>query len=223
MSKLTLPRTFPFDDPTVPYLVEPMQVADLGQVMQIEKDAFSAPWPASAYRYELTQNDVSTYLVLKVRRPSRMVQEMEEVERSQRNSIATAVERAARLVRRGSVPILAYGGFWTILDEGHISTLAVHPKWRGHGLGEMMLAALIDAAVVGGAREVTLEVRVSNIVAQNLYRKYSFTVVGRRKRYYHDNNEDALLMTLSDAPGSAYQARYVILKEELRARLSDSL
>ncbi len=68
-------------------------------------------------------------------------------------------------------------------------------KWRGRGIGELMLLAMIERSIELGAHEVTLEVRVSNTVAQNLYRKYGFEVVGRRPGYYRDNNEDADLMT----------------------------
>jgi ribosomal protein S18 acetylase RimI-like enzyme len=61
MSLLVLPSRFPFDDPALPYRVDPMQVSDLRQVMDIEREAFPSPWPVSAYRYELTQNELSTY------------------------------------------------------------------------------------------------------------------------------------------------------------------
>jgi ribosomal-protein-alanine N-acetyltransferase len=108
-----------------------------------------------------------------------------------------------------------------ILDEGHISTIAVHTQWRGRGLGEWMLVAMIDAAVLRGAEEITLEVRVSNRIAQNLYEKYAFAQVGLRKRYYHDNNEDALIMTTPRVSDRAFAAQYAALKGALHKRMQD--
>jgi ribosomal-protein-alanine N-acetyltransferase len=110
-----------------------------------------------------------------------------------------------------------------IVDEAHISTIAVHPKWRGRGLGEMVLVAMIDAAIQRGAAEVTLEVRVSNLVAQSLYRKYAFVQVGRRKGYYHDNREDALIMTTPKVSETGFAEPYGQLKGKLRKRLMQHL
>ena len=204
MSELVLPDTFPFADPALPYVVEKMCAQDLDQVMPIEQACFPAPWPASAYRHELTQNALSSYLVL------RQARSTDDPRRS----------RLLRLFGKGSSPpILAYGGFWIILDEGHVSTLAVRPDRRGQGLGEMMLVALMDAAILRGAGELTLEVRVSNDVAQSLYHKYGFVQVGLRKRYYHDNNEDALIMTTPRVDEKEFGVRYAALKGALQERL----
>jgi len=207
MPLLVLPSRFPFDDPALPYRVDPMQVSDLRQVMDIEREAFSSPWPVSAYRYELTQNELSTYLVLKLRQPA-------PTSRGGRWGGMTPPLR-----RRLVETVLGYGGFWMIVDEAHISTIAVHPKWRGRGLGELMLVALIDAAIQRGALEATLEVRVSNLVAQNLYDKYAFAQVGRRKGYYHDNREDALIMTTPRMDEAGFTERYRQLKVELQQGL----
>ena len=91
--------------------------------------------------------------------------------------------------------VVGYVGFWFIVDEAHISTLAVHPDYRGYGLGELLLQTAIDDAEQLNAKIITLEVRISNQIAINLYRKHDFKDVGSRPRYYRDNNEDALLMT----------------------------
>jgi len=100
--------------------------------------------------------------------------------------------------------LAGYLGYWLLVDEMHISTLAVHPDLRGQGLGERLLLSGLDQARRQGAELATLEVRPSNETAVALYRKYGFTLVGRRRAYYRDNNEDALLMTLtglSSRPG----------------------
>jgi ribosomal-protein-alanine N-acetyltransferase len=93
--------------------------------------------------------------------------------------------------------IEGYLGYWLLIDEMHISTLAVHPEMRGRGIGERLLRAGLEQAWIQGAEMSTLEVRPSNEVAIALYRKYGFEVVGRRRAYYQDNNEDAVLMTLT--------------------------
>ena len=192
MARITLPRTFPFVDPALPYTADWMRPRDVRQVMPIEKASFPAPWPTLAYRYELTKNDLSSYLVLR------------------ENEGATSEAR-----------VVAYGGFWLILDEGHISTLAVDPALRGRGLGEWMLVVLIETAILRGAGELTLEVRASNHVAQGLYRKVGFLQVGLRARYYHDNGEDALIMTTPRIDERGFQQHYRALVESLRERLGE--
>lgn len=97
---------------------------------------------------------------------------------------------------RGTLRLTGYIGLWMIVDEVHISTLAVHPRFRRLGIAsELLQAALVKAAHMG-ASSATLEVRVSNEAAVGLYRKFGFSIVGRRERYYRDNDEDAYLMTL---------------------------
>ncbi len=91
--------------------------------------------------------------------------------------------------------IVGYGGIWLMVDEAHVTTFAVHPAYRRRRIGERMLIALLDLAVDRGAREATLEVRLSNLAARRLYEKYGFRPVGIRPRYYSDNQEDALIMT----------------------------
>ncbi len=91
--------------------------------------------------------------------------------------------------------VVGYGGIWLMVDEAHVTTFAVHPSFRRRRIGERMLIALLDLAVDRGAREATLEVRLSNLAARRLYEKYGFRPVGIRPRYYSDNQEDALIMT----------------------------
>ncbi|MCA1032901.1 ribosomal protein S18-alanine N-acetyltransferase [Bacillus timonensis] len=90
--------------------------------------------------------------------------------------------------------IIGYCGMWIIVDEAHITNIAVLPHYRGKKLGEALLTQAIKCAEELGAISITLEVRVSNIVAQSLYRKFGFKDGGIRKQYYSDNLEDALVM-----------------------------
>lgn len=112
--------------------------------------------------------------------------------------------------------IVGYAGFWLILEEAHVTTVAVHPDHQGQGLGEQLLIALIDAALERGARWMTLEVRVSNIGAQALYKKYGFESLGRRRGYYQNDGEDALVMWTEHMGSPEYQERLA----QLRARFA---
>ena len=90
--------------------------------------------------------------------------------------------------------VLGFGGMWLILDEAHITNIAVHPKYRNLKLASLILESLISVAEQECALSMTLEVRVSNINAQKLYNKYNFITAGRRKAFYQDNKEDCLIM-----------------------------
>lgn len=90
--------------------------------------------------------------------------------------------------------IAGYCGVWVIIDEAHITNIALHPDYRGMKLGEALMSKAIRFAKSRGALTMTLEVRVSNTVAQNLYKKLGFVEGGIRKGYYSDNQEDALVM-----------------------------
>jgi len=147
--------------------IQPMSVRDIPAIEELEKRCFSAPWPGEVYRHELTSNRYGSYWVM----------------------------RCASKSGEETPPILAYGGYWLMGQEAHIVTLATHPDYRRQGLGRRLLQSMIDKAVEAGANEITLEVRASNHAAQALYRSMGFVVVGVRKHYYHDNGEDAILMT----------------------------
>ncbi|GAC1581670.1 MAG: hypothetical protein NVS3B7_16830 [Candidatus Elarobacter sp.] len=116
--------------------------------------------------------------------------------------------------------IVAYGGIWVILEDSHVTTIAVHPDYRGLKLGEEMLLKLLDEAIAQGASWITLEVRESNDVGQKLYRKYGFTTVSTRRGYYSDNGENALVMWAGNLKGELYAARLVVLRTALDAEIA---
>ncbi|MBV6686212.1 ribosomal protein S18-alanine N-acetyltransferase [Bacillus sp. JRC01] len=90
--------------------------------------------------------------------------------------------------------IAGYCGVWMVVDEAHITNVAVLPSHRGKGYGELLMRKIMEMAIESGARVMTLEARLSNVPAQSLYRKLGFQNGGIRKRYYSDNQEDALVM-----------------------------
>jgi ribosomal-protein-alanine N-acetyltransferase len=85
---------------------------------------------------------------------------------------------------------------WLIVDEAHVATIATDPEYRRQGIGRRLLAHALRRLITDGARSSFLEVRESNVAAQDMYRKFGYEVTGRRRRYYRDNDEDAILMTL---------------------------
>lgn len=154
---------------TLSYVIEPMRLRDVGAVLEVEKRSFSAPWSRAAFMSELLTNDRAYYFV------------------------------ARTTERRGPLPwnvgrIIGYIGVWLVHDEGHITNVAVHPDFRGLGIGRRLMEFVIDFCRKGGASRMTLEVRVSNMIAQRLYRDLGFVSAGIRPGYYRDNNEDALIM-----------------------------
>jgi ribosomal-protein-alanine N-acetyltransferase len=107
--------------------------------------------------------------------------------------------RMARyLVARAGDAVVGFAGVWMMVDEAHITTFGVHPDWRRQGVGRRLLLGVFELAEALRAARLTLEVRVSNAPAQALYRAFGFAVVGRRRAYYTDDGEDALVMTTPD-------------------------
>ncbi len=113
--------------------------------------------------------------------------------------------------------IVGYAGMWVMVDEAHITTFAVDPGWRRRGVGDRILVALLDVAVERGARDATLEVRVSNLGARRLYEKFGFRPVGIRPRYYSDDFEDALVMTTPPFDDPDLRARLATLRALIAA------
>jgi ribosomal-protein-alanine N-acetyltransferase len=143
-----------------------MSIADVPEVVRIDRLSFARPWPERTYQYEIEENPASHLLVAEPAEEGR--------------------------------PIVGYLGYWLIIDEMHISTLAVDPDHRRMGIADDLLEGALDRAAEQGGRLATLEVRESNVAAIQLYRKHAFEVVGRRARYYRDDGEDAILMTRLD-------------------------
>ena len=115
--------------------------------------------------------------------------------------------------------LLGFGCLWAILDEAHITILAVHPHHRRQGLGQALLIALLQAAFARGLSRATLEVRASN-AACLLYQKFGFKVAGRRRRYYQDTGEDALVLWRSGLQHPAFKETLAIWHQQAQERLS---
>jgi [ribosomal protein S18]-alanine N-acetyltransferase len=172
------------------YALVPLAEAHIDGVMAIESCSFGVHhWSTTSFRNELN-NQMAYYAVLQ-RLPS----------------------------ANEALPfVLGYTGCWLVMDEGHITTLASHPAYRGLSLGEVLLQHLLAWLRHRKAQTATLEVRESNLVAQNLYYTYQFTTCGWRPRYYQDNDEAAVLMRspLLGAPSSV--ALWLQRQQRLRER-----
>lgn len=120
---------------------------------------------------------------------------------------------ARYVVAREDGRAIAYAGVWFVLDEGHITNIAVHPDRRRMGYGELVTRRMIQLAADSGMSWMTLEVRRSNVAAQSLYHKLGFIDVGYRKRYY-ENKEDALIMALERLPEAHPEDDPMLIVEE---------
>jgi [ribosomal protein S18]-alanine N-acetyltransferase len=114
--------------------------------------------------------------------------------------------------------IVGYAGLWLMVDEAHVTTFAVAPERRREGIGEVLLGEVLTLSSEIGATVATLEVRASNMPARKLYEKYGFQPVGVRRRYYTDDNEDALIMTTPELASREMRVRLARLEAELIAR-----
>ena len=181
--------------------VRAMQHADIPSVVPIERLCFGDRWTAAAFAAEL-DNPSSTYII---------------AERLHGTEGPTAQSGVAEGPVPGQGQIIGYAGFWLILEEAHITTIAVNPSEQGKKIGEQLLLHLIREASARGAKWLTLEVRVSNTVAQRLYEKYGFSSLGKRRGYYQDDGEDALVMWTENIWQEAYQARLARLEAQFRS------
>ncbi len=201
------------------YFLQSMHEDDIPRVQEIERQSFTAPWSANTYRRELKQPETSRYLVARSSPtlPDDDLLSPPVRKRSIWRSLLPAMFDAPH--PPSPYPIVGYAGLWLMVDEGHITTIAVAPSHRGQGIGELLLNGLIDQAIDIKAERLTLEVRISNESAQRLYLKYGFHPSGTRPRYYTDNGEDALIMWTDVIHDEPFQKRLEELRERLAHRL----
>lgn len=194
------------------YSIRPMELGDVHQVAEVEREAFSMPWPTTNFRRELMFNKSAHYLVAyddAVERKE-LASENETVDCSGRPSGSKLEMLRSGLKRLFSEEVAPVGrrelivgfiGIWFLVDETHLANIAVREAYRRRGIGGLLVSSAIELAVERNAQFVTLEVRASNEAAQTLYEKYGFTRVAIRHGYYTDKKqsegivEDAVIMT----------------------------
>lgn len=198
----------------MPYALRPMLPEDAQAVAEIEREAFPTTWPPTPFRKEL-HNRLARYLVSY--QPSDdgagQPDDRPPAEPPTQGSLLSRLLQglwpgAGRAPVDAEGPrefIPGYVGMWFMADEAHITAIAVRESFRGRGIGELLLIGCVELSILRKAREVTLEVRVTNDQAQALYKKYGFELAGVRKRYYTDNNEDAYIMTTGAIQSAEYR------------------
>jgi [ribosomal protein S18]-alanine N-acetyltransferase len=186
-------------------VVEPMTLDDLGAVMAIDQASFPRPWPETSWRYEIERNTHARNFVARTTLPAA----------ARRSWLRRLLPVKGTPAEAPSQVITGIACMWVVLDEAHLATIAAHPEYRGRKIGERVLAHCVAEARRVNCATMLLEVRVSNIAAQGLYRKYGFVVTGERKRYYSDNQEDAFLMNILDLQSAGYAAQLTALQAAL--------
>jgi ribosomal-protein-alanine N-acetyltransferase len=201
-----------------------MEKGDLAQVNEIDREAFPSQWPPPNYRQEL-QNRLAHYLV--AIDDTRTIAEAKGKESKKQSRLLAWLapwlkpgysrdEAPSRYTRQC---IVGFTGIWLMVDEAHVTNIAVSQQYRRRGIGELLLIATIDLARELKANTMTLEVRASNIAAQNLYSKYGFVQMGIRNGYYLDNRENAIIMSTENITSASFQEHIRQLRESLGKKL----
>jgi ribosomal-protein-alanine N-acetyltransferase len=165
-----------------PLMIRPMKLEDVPRVHEIDVLSFALPWPEKSFLFELNENPTTLAVVAELKSPY-----------AESGVVGMAV-------------------VWIVVDEAHIATIAIHPDYRGNGYGKKLLAESLRRAIRRGVTQATLEVRDHNLLAQSMYQKFGFIVVGRRPHYYMDNGDDAVIMTVNHLGG-----QYIDWLDKLRA------
>lgn len=198
------------------YRLRPMDLEDIPQAIEIEREAFPTMWPATAFRRELEHNRLARYVVFE---NSAAAVPTEAASASRPAILGRWLRWLPQRFSRQQPPpqalLLGLVGVWLMVDEAHIVTIAVRETHRRQGIGESLLIAAIELAAASDQPVVTLECRVSNYAAQALYEKYGFRRVGIRPRYYADN-EDAIIMTTEPIQSAVHQDMFRRRKAEHR-------
>ena len=197
------------------FSVRLMNNNDISEVAVIERQAFPTMWPPIPFKKEL-DNKLTEYFVIDYKLDDELVSPKFNLNTSFIIKSLKKLQDVFSLKKSGpkNSIIVGYIGIWYSLDESHITSIATREEFRNMGLGEMLLIAAFQRAFQKKLNSVTLEVRVTNEIAQNLYSKYDLIEVGRRKGYYSDNKEDALIMTADNILAEKYHQEILVKIEK---------
>lgn len=174
----------------------------LPAVVELDKLCFGGLWTLEGYQRELNSPN-SDLLVL--------LPDAEQGSRGEREKVEFKIST-----------IFGIGSLWAILEEAHITMLAVHPDYRHQGFGQVLLLSLLVKAKQRGLERATLEVRISNQAALSLYEKFGFRIAGQRRGYYQDTGEDALILWLSGIQYPQFDKNLANWEGEIRSCLAKS-
>lgn len=170
-----------------------MTLNDLPAVLRIERKSFITPWSERAFVSELTHNVYADYIVARLL-PAPASEGGEGMQPATRPARRVGGWMGRQAAGKLAGDVVGYAGMWIVLDEAHVTNVAVAPEHRGRDIGDRLLSELERRARLRGCLRMTLEVRPSNAVAIALYRKHGFVARGRRPGYYSDTHEDAIIM-----------------------------
>ena len=202
----------------MPLTVRFMRRQDISQVTEIDHDAFPTEWPPTNFPREL-DNKLAYYIVAC---ETDNTTPQSDTQSSTKEMLPGIFSRVRRIFVRSPIPkddpvtedqILGFAGMWLLADEAHITSIASHKDHRRQGIGEALLISLIEMAIAKKARIITLEARVSNQIAQNLYYKFNFDKLGIRKAYYLDNKEDAVIMSTEYIGSPSFHEKFTQVKK----------
>ena len=210
----------------MPFALRPLKAADIPQAVEIEHDAFPSQLPPTHFRREMANRKVSYLVAWRPTGPAGQATpstpDSVQAGAGVGGGLVDSLVRNALYVLQGRPPvatqeqdlIAGFLGTWHVVDEAHIVSVGVRAEYKGQGVGELLIIGAIEQAINRGAEVATLEVRTSNDVAKNLYRKYGFRECGVRKAYYADNREDAVVMTTDPLQLPEYAELFQERREE---------
>ena len=171
--------------------IKPLTSTEVSEVVALDQICLGGLWQKEAYLREI-DSDKSTLIALHLSEPIFNVRRQ----------------------------IIGMGCLWSIVEEAHITLLAVHPDYRCQGLGQLLLFKLLEDAIARKLEWATLEVNENNLAAVNLYQKYGFKIAGKRKNYYQPAGDDALVLWLKNIQHSEFKSRLRQWQSQLSDRLS---
>jgi ribosomal-protein-alanine N-acetyltransferase len=198
-------------------LIRPMKQKDIHQVAEIDREAFPSDWSSfsfMSYSQELG-NPLAHYIVACTQEGARTRARDNTSKRrlsTFRDFLSHKPSHSEPQAAADEEYIVGFAGLRVILEEAHLVSIATRDEYRGRGIGERLLISVIELATQLKASTITLEARVSNKVAQSLYRKYGFREVGIRHAYYSDDGEDAVLMSADTIALPSFQSTLQQLK-----------
>jgi ribosomal-protein-alanine N-acetyltransferase len=200
-----------------------MDRQDIPQVTEIDHKAFPTEWPPTNFAHELN-NKLAYYIIAYNNDGTKPQSSPSLSDGKHRSGFIDRIlhfllpDRTNQKKPAEEVPILGFAGMWIMADEAHVTSIASHQQHRHQGIGEAMLLSLIELAMKKQATIVTLEARVSNLIAQNLYYKYGFDQMGLRKAYYLDNKEDAVIMSTEYIGSNSFRKKFTEMKKAYSQR-----
>ena len=180
--------------------IKAVTFAEVDEVVALDRICLGGLWQKEAYGREI-DSDKSTLIALHL------------------SDAATSAAYSTLASRYRSL-IIGMGCLWSIVDEAHITLLAIHPDYRRQGLGQLLLFELLKDAIARKLAWATLEVNENNLAAVNLYQKYGFQIAGKRKNYYQPAGDDALVLWLKNIQQNDFKTKLAGWQQQLNKRLS---